>query len=353
MKKRLIFLMIATPIIWLVVVAPLTTLFSWWTPSLDTFKALAWSVLLAPVVSFSIFASFQTSNLLLKWPLTQLIGWTTVLMNVVAVCWVLLFFLPGVTVALISTIAWLLIGAYAVRKAHDIKNTGLEIRSDKINKPCKLMHLSDVHAGSRRSAFIEKVVDQAIQKQPDIVVITGDLLDSSAVDSKYLQPLSKFSCPVYLCLGNHERYVDLQNAIDAIKANNVRVLRDESVVTADLEIIGIDDAENPAQVESVLPTIKRNTSLFQILLYHKPQGFEFAAANHTDLMLSGHTHAGQVWPFRVLVKRQFPLIKGVYQQNGSTLYVSQGTGTWGPIMRLGTECEMTLITLTPGSLAVQ
>lgn len=341
--------MIATPIIWLVVVAPLTTLFSWWTPSVGTYKALGWSVLLAPVVSFSIFASFQTSNLYLKWPLTQLIGWTTVLMNVVAACCLLLLFLPTSTVALIATVLWLLIGSYAVWKAHDIKDTQLEIRSDKIKKPYKLMHLSDLHAGSRRSAFIEKVVNQAQRTQPDMVLITGDLLDSSAVDTKYLEPLSKFTCPVYLCLGNHERYVDLQNAIDAIKANNVQILRDESTIVGELEIIGIDDAENPTQVETVLPTIVRNTTLFQILMYHKPQGFEFAAANNTDLMLSGHTHAGQVWPFRVLVKRQFPLIKGEYRQQASTLYVSQGTGTWGPIMRLGTECEMTLVTLLPSN----
>jgi len=59
-------------------------------------------------------------------------------------------------------------------------------------------------------------------------LITGDLIDSSAVDAGYLTPLKQFSCPVYLCLGNHERYVDLQNAIDAIEANNVRILRSEA-----------------------------------------------------------------------------------------------------------------------------
>ena len=84
-----------------------------------------------------------------------------------------------------------------------------------------------------------------------------------------------------------------------------------------------------------------------MLLYHRPQGFEAAADNGVDLMLSGHTHAGQMWPLGILVKRQFPFIKGTYQHNDSTLYVSQGTGTWGPIMRLGTISEMTLIELEP------
>ena len=211
------------------------------------------------------------------------------------------------------------------------------------------MHLSDVHAGSRSRSFLEKIVTQAVQQSPDIVFITGDLLDSSAVDANHLQPLSKFTCPVFLCLGNHERYVNLHNAIDAIHANNVRVLRNESVILNDLEITGIDDAESHSQVEAVLPSIKRSISQFQILLYHKPQGFEFAADNNVDLMLSGHTHGGQVWPFGLLVKRQFPLISGEYQNKEATLYVSEGTGTWGPVMRFGTKSEMTLITLAPAS----
>jgi len=64
-------------------------------------------------------------------------------------------------------------------------------------------------------------------------------------------------------------------------------------------------------------------------------------------MLSGHTHAGQIWPFGILVKREFPRIAGRYSKDGSTLYVSQGTGTWGPAMRLGTMSEMTFIELSP------
>jgi len=347
MKRRIIFLMMATPIVWLIVIAPLTILFSWWMPSMPTLISLAWSLLFAPVVSISLWMSFQTANLILKWPMTQLIGCTTILMNVITACCVLLLFFPAATVALIASIIWPLATLYAIYKAHDIKNPSLSVSSDKIKKTYKLMHLSDVHAGSRSKSFVEKMVTQAMQQQPDIIFITGDLLDSSAVDANYLQPLKKFTCPVFLCLGNHERYENLQNAIDAIQANNVRVLRDESVSLDDLEIIGIDDAERHTQVESVLPSIKRSSGKFLILLYHKPQGFEFAANNSVDLMLSGHTHGGQIWPFGLLVRRQFPLISGKYQQNTATLYVSEGTGTWGPVMRLGTKSEMTLITLAP------
>jgi len=346
MSSRLKFLIAATPVIWLVVVAPLTVLFSWWT-EVSTGTALLWSILAAPLVSMWFFLSVQTSNLLVKWPVTQLIGLTTILLNIVVLISPLLFFLPTSTVATIATGLWIAASGFAIWTAHNIRNTRVSITSNKLKSAWRIVHLSDIHAGSRGSAFVDKVVMQTIEHKPDAVFITGDLLDSSEVDSKYLQPLAKFNCPVFLCLGNHERYVNLQNAIDAIKANNVQVLRNETTTFKDLEIIGIDDADNADQVATELPLIKRSNDKFQILLYHRPQGFEAAANSGIDLMLSGHTHAGQVWPFGVLVKRQFPLIKGQHQHKNSTLYVSQGTGTWGPIMRLGTISEMTLIELSP------
>lgn len=346
MSGRLKFLIAATPVIWLVVVAPLTVLFSWWT-GVSSGTALLWSVLAAPLVSMWFFLSVQTSRLLIKWPVTQLIGLTTILLNAVVLCSLLLIFLPASTVALITTVLWIVASSFAIWTAHNIRNTRISITSNKLKNTRRIVHLSDIHAGSRRSAFVDKVVTQAIEHKADAVFITGDLLDSSEVDTKYLQPLAKFTCPVYLCLGNHERYVNLQNAIDAIKANNVHVLRNETSTLGDIEVIGIDDADNADQVASELPLIKRSSDKYQILLYHRPQGFEVAANSGIDLMLSGHTHAGQVWPFGVLVKRQFPLIKGQHQHKNSTLYVSQGTGTWGPIMRLGTISEMTLIELNP------
>lgn len=346
MKSRINFWLLATPVIWIVVVAPIAALLAWWL-SFSTLKVLAWSTLAAPLVCAWIFLSFQTSNLIIKWPATQLIGLATVLMNVVVVCCPLLLFLPSRSVALTATSLWVIISIYAIWKAHNVLDTSISVSSEKLKRSYRIMHLSDLHAGSRSKAFINKVTRQTMQHQPDIVLITGDVLDSSDVDTQYLEPLSQFTCPVYLCLGNHERYVDLQNAIDAIQANNVTILRSESALFDTLEIVGIDDADDPDQVAKELVKISRDKTRFQILMYHRPHGFKAAAANGIDLMLSGHTHAGQMWPFGLLVKRQFPLIKGRYQESSSTLYVSQGTGTWGPVMRLGTSSEMTLINLTP------
>lgn len=342
MNKRIRFLLFATPVIWLVIVAPLVTLASWWL-SYTTLKALAWSLLAAPLVTFWIFLSFQTANISVKWPATQLIGLCTVLMNIVVLTAPLLFLLNAKTVAAIATLLWVLTTCYSIWNAHNVRTTKVNITNNKLSKTYRIMHLSDLHAGSRSSRFIDRMVQQTIKQQPDIVLITGDLIDSSAVDSNFLKPLSQFNCPVYLCLGNHERYINLEKAISAIESNSIKILRAETVIVEELQITGIDDEDNPKQVAKVLPDIKREPSKFQILIYHRPHGFEDAAASGIDLMLCGHTHAGQMWPFGILVKRQFPYIKGLYTLNDASLYVSQGTGTWGPTMRLGTSSEMTLI----------
>jgi predicted MPP superfamily phosphohydrolase len=81
-------------------------------------------------------------------------------------------------------------------------------------------------------------------------------------------------------------------------------------------------------------------------MYHRPDGLEAAAEAGLDLMLSGHTHNGQIYPFSLLVRSQFSRICGRYQQGDTTLYVSPGTGTWGPVMRLGSANEVTLIELS-------
>lgn len=346
MNRQVRFLLTATPVIWLIIVAPLVALLSWWLWPTTT-RALAWSVLAAPLVTVWIFLSFQTANLVIKWPATQLIGLCTVLLNVTVACTPLLILFNRQTVAIIATVLWLLVTCYAIYKAHSIKDTRLKLESTKLKRAYRIVHLSDIHAGSRSRAFVEKVVEQATVHQADFVLITGDLLDSSAVDTNYLEPLSKFTCPVLLCLGNHERYVNLQKAIEAINAHSIQILRSEAITIDDMQFIGIDDAEHSTQVADELPKISRDPEKFQVLMYHRPDGFDVATSAGIELMLCGHTHAGQMWPFGLLVKRQFPFINGKYTNGRSTLYVSQGTGTWGPIMRLGTSSEMTIIECEP------
>ncbi len=327
---------------------PLSVLFAWLanTPILT---AIIISLLLAMPLTAWMWYSVQSSNLLLKWPTLQLIGWTTILLTVVVICAPLRQFTSAQTTGFIALAVWLLLSIYGVYAAHRIHNKSLTIKSSKLVSAHRLVHISDVHAGSRQSAFVKKCIDQAMSHKPDAILITGDLLDSSAVDQKFLEPLTGIDCPSWMCLGNHERYVNLDQAIDAIENNKTVVLRNTTDSHKEINIIGIDDDDNPAQVANILPGIPVDPEAFNVLLYHKPDGWHAACEHRIDLMLSGHTHGGQVWPFGLFVKRQFPEMVGHFVDDEKHLYVSPGTGTWGPILRLGTRCEMTVIDLHPVS----
>lgn len=327
-------------------VAPIVILVCWWL-SYPVLGALAWSLPVAPAITLPLFMALQTSSPAVKFPVMQWIGIGTVLMNVVFFSLPLLLFFNTTTVAAIAMSLWVVVTGYAIWKAQSVKNTKLTVRSEKLTESLRIMHLTDLHAGSRSKAFIDRMVKQALVQNPDMVLITGDLLDSSGVDTAYLEPLTQFTCPVYLCLGNHECYVNLQKAINAIEANKVQILRNETVINGALQITGIDDAEDRDQVANELPGITRDPSKYQVLMYHRPDGFEDASKFGIDLMLCGHTHAGQMWPLSIAVKLRFPYLKGRHTHNNATLYVSQGTGTWGPSMRLGTMSEMTLIEALP------
>ena len=123
------------------------------------------------------------------------------------------------------------------------------------------------------------------------------------------------------------------------------MLRNAQVVFQDLQLIGIDDADARNQVARHLPTLPALQDKYRILLYHRPDGAEAAAAWGAHMMLCGHTHNGQILPFNLLVRRIFPRLLGRYQIGQLTLYVSPGTGTWGPVLRLGSRCEISMICL--------
>ncbi len=340
------FLAIAGCIIWLIACMPISVLLSWLLDS-STFAALIYSLIAAPPVTLWMWHSVQLASTVYKWPAVQWIGVATILFSVVVFCSPLLWLLPATTVGVIALVVWIALCITGGIAATSIHNKNLSIKSPKLDRRYRFVQLSDIHAGSRNRQFIHKAVQQAKTHQPEAVFITGDLLDSSQVDKHTLQPLADFNCPVYMCIGNHERYVDLPAAIQSIEHNRVNILRDRSLQHDALTIIGIDDADDRTQVSRQLPALATDSTRFQILLYHKPDGWQSACEHGIDLMLAGHTHGGQIWPFGYLVRFQFAQVAGYFRHNNSHLYVSPGTGTWGPTMRLGTRCEMTVIDLSP------
>lgn len=269
------------------------------------------------------------------------------------------------TLLLVNGIAWLvgverpelqyvialaiatIVSAFAWFNAQWVYTNRIPITTEKLQAPLRIVQISDVHIGSRGIGFLERVVKATNEQQPDLVLITGDLVDMDGVAESELVALSQIQAPCYYIIGNHERYIDLEDVLHHIEAQGIHILRNETATWGPLQLLGIDDAESKRQVKRVLPSLSLDPERFRLLMYHRPDGFEFAASTGIDLMLCGHTHNGQIIPFNFLVKRAFPRIQGLYHHGHGRLYVSPGTGTWGPTMRLGSRNEITVLELQP------
>ena len=219
----------------------------------------------------------------------------------------------------------------------------ISFESELLDSPLRFVQITDVHIGSRSSRFLDNLVARIKNLDPEFLCITGDFIDASGVSEKELIALKELDCPVYFSTGNHERYEDLDGILERLRALGVKVLRSEAIHhRTDVQVFGVDDKDDAGQVERELKNIRLDDAAFGILMYHRPRGFEAAEQAGVDLMISGHTHNGQIFPFNLIVNRIFDRVVGMYQLGKSRLYVSQGTGTWGPIMRVGTRAEITL-----------
>jgi hypothetical protein len=215
------------------------------------------------------------------------------------------------------------------------------------------LHLDLVHGGD----WLEGVVDRAMELRPDLIAITGDLAEGSVAQFREdVEPLRRLSAPhgVYFVTGNHEYFHDLGGWLRLLDELGVRVLRNEQVAIArdgvGFDLAGVDDHEGGRLAEGHGPSLDRalagrDPDRALVLLAHQPRVVEEAAARGVGLVLSGHTHGGQIWPFSYLVYLQQPYLKGLVRHQGTWLYVSAGTGFWGPPMRLGTTAEITVLTL--------
>jgi len=239
--------------------------------------------------------------------------------------------------------AFVLFGAVSAMRP---KLVNIKLQSDKLLKPIKFIQISDVHIGSRSVRFLETLMTRIESLDVDFLCITGDFIDQPNISADKLKSLGAYTKPIYYCTGNHERYEDLNDILQRLEFHGVHVLRNRAINTNEIQIIGIDDQEDALQVNKQLENITVNRDVFSILLYHRPVGLEACDEHGIDLMLSGHTHGGQIVPFNFLVNRVFERTSGLYSHGSSSLYVSAGTGTWGPMIRLGTRSEITMFEIS-------
>lgn len=217
-----------------------------------------------------------------------------------------------------------------------------------------LVHASDLHLGTIiGKRWLNSLIERIHPLRPDLVVLVGDVVDGNV---RKVQPLvdslKKLRAPlgVFGVTGNHEYYAGVDGCVDFMEAAGVQVLRDRAVqIVPGLVLAGVDDLTVRQQSGQGVGAVERVLSSRPpggvILLSHSPLQVEQAASAGAALMLSGHTHAGQIWPFRYLVKSRYPRVSGRYHINGMDLIVCRGTGTWGPRMRLWKRAELVRITL--------
>ena len=219
----------------------------------------------------------------------------------------------------------------------------------------KIVQISDVHIGPLlHRAWLQEVVDRIQALQPDLIVITGDLVDGSVEQLRdHVEPLRQLSAPrgVFFVTGNHEYYSGADEWLAHLPSLGVRPLRNQHLeIAPGLDLAGIDDlmAHLPGHGPDLTRALAgRDPARPLVLLAHQPRQFLEAAAKGVHLTLSGHTHGGQIFPFTWLVGLVQPYVAGLHRKGDSQLYVSRGTGFWGPPLRLAAPSEITLIRLQP------
>jgi predicted MPP superfamily phosphohydrolase len=219
----------------------------------------------------------------------------------------------------------------------------------------RLVQISDVHIGPLlQKEWVEGVVERVRALRPDLVAITGDLVDGTVEELReHVAPLARLAeAPrgVYFTTGNHEYYSGVDDWLRHLPTLGIRPLANERVeVAPGLDIAGIHDPTGRGRYAPDLPAalLGREANRPVVLLAHQPRQFREAARQGVSLTLSGHTHGGQIWPFSWLVALVQPYIAGLHRLGEAQLYVSRGTGFWGPPMRVFAPAEITLLRLFP------
>ncbi len=222
-----------------------------------------------------------------------------------------------------------------------------------------IAQLTDIHVGPTVGReFVERIVERTNALGADVIVITGDLVDGSVAQLReHVAPLGELRAPlgVYFCTGNHEYYSGVEAWVAHLATLGIRTLRNERVELrkgdAVIDLVGVEDwssrpRDGQGRGHDLTRAMEgRDVSREAVLLAHQPRSIVEAAALGVGLQISGHTHGGQIMPFNFLVRLQQPYVLGLHKHESAWIYVSGGTGYWGPPMRVGVPAEIAHLTL--------
>ncbi len=263
----------------------------------------------------------------------------------------------------VTLCAAFLISFYAVYegvKVADVKE--IVLKTDKVEQPFTFVQLSDIHIHRGVSTKkIERLVERVNSLKADAVLLTGDIGDDESADAGLIaRKLEKLNsrCGLFVVMGNHELYNNYKMWDQVFQASGMRVLYNDGTALCrpDIFIGGVTDASF-RRIKNMSPDIARAMrraapEQYRILMSHSPLPNGKDAPDQSeffDLQISGHTHGGQIFPFHFLVKPVNKYLAGLYAPEGSDakIYVSRGTGYWGPPMRLFAPSEITLFRILP------
>jgi predicted MPP superfamily phosphohydrolase len=265
-----------------------------------------------------------------------------------------------------------LIGFINARRTASVKRVDIPIRGlPTALEGFTIAQLSDIHVGPTiKSAYIQRIVDAVNRLGADAIAITGDLVDGSVAELReHIAPLAGLRARhgTFVVTGNHEYYAGAHAWIDELRRLGLKVLLNEHVVLQTRNVRGAQNDEELFESQLVLAGVTDYTAghfdaahqsdphlaLFdapplvhtRVLLAHQPRSAPLAAQAGYQLQLSGHTHGGQFFPWNLFVPMQQPFTAGLHRLHDTWIYVSRGTGYWGPPKRFGAPSEITLLTL--------
>jgi len=250
-------------------------------------------------------------------------------------------------IAIILLIIFIAINSIAIQNFNKpITVEEYAIYSDKITKNYTFIQIADIQYGSVSQKHMQKAMELGYEQDPDFIVFTGDLIDFKKYEFENFEVFEESKVPIYFEGGNHEFNRNQDRILKYLELiAPIKLLLNQKDEFEEIEIVGIDYNESKYQLRDKLKKIEINESKFSILLYHDPKGIEFAVEKGFDLVLLGHTHAGQIWPITILIDKMYKYGDGYFEENNTIIYTTDGAGLWGPRMRLDSQNEIVVFKL--------
>ena len=265
----------------------------------------------------------------------------------------------GVAAALSLMIITNIVGMAQVAKGPYLYNVEVPLpKAYRSLHGLRIAQISDLHVGptiGRR--YAERVVNLVNKQQPDLIALTGDMVDGRPEQIRDgIEPLRNLSAKygTFGVLGNHEFYWNGQSWMDTYSSLGISLLNNSHQLIrhndSEFVVAGVPDRKASRMLNNLSSSPSAAidgapNDVYKILLAHQPSSNEDAEKAGFNLQLSGHTHGGQFFPFTLIVRLAEKFVKGLYQHKGLWVYVNRGTGYWGPPIRFLVPAEVTIISL--------